>query len=162
VNIHPRQPEYERLIARNQGRLLAVARAYGDTERDDLMQEILMQVWRSMDRFENRASQDTWCYRIALNTAFSWLRSHHRRSDRLKVVSNETDAVPSTTHADDSIRLLDCFLRELNPIDRAVLLMFLENVPEESMADALGSSIGAIRVRLHRIKSRLTEWEDKS
>ncbi len=156
------QSDYESLIARNKGRLLAIARAYGDAELDDLLQEILMQVWRSMDHFENRASQDTWCYRIALNTAFSWLRSHQRRNNRLNVVSNETDSVPGATQVDDSVILLERFMRELNPVDRAVLLMFLENLSEESIAETLGSSIGAIRVRLHRIKSRLTDWKDES
>ncbi|MFO0820034.1 MAG: RNA polymerase sigma factor [Pirellulales bacterium] len=159
--MNQRQADFESLIARNRGRLLAIARAYGDMERDDLLQEILLQVWRSMDRFENRSSPDTWCYRIALNTAFSWLRSQQRRNDRLKVVSNETDSVPGAPQVDDSVRLLERFMRELNPIDRAVLLMFLENLSEESIAETLGSSIGAIRVRLHRIKSRLTDWKDE-
>lgn len=156
------QSDYESLIARNKGRLLAVARAYGDAERDDLLQEILLQIWRSMDRFENRASQDTWCYRIALNTAFTWLRSRQRRNVRLNVVSNETDLVAAAAHVDDSVILLERFMRQLNAIDRAVLLMFLENLSEESIAEALGSSLGAIRVRLHRIKSRLSNWKDES
>lgn len=160
--MNQRQSDYERLIARNKGRLLAIAHAYGDSESDDLLQEILMQIWRSMERFQNRASQDTWCYRIALNTAFTWIRSHQRRTDRLIVVSNEPDSVPGTVHVDDSVLLLERFLQQLNPIDRAVLLMFLENLSEESIAEALGSSIGAIRVRLHRIKSRLTDWTDES
>jgi RNA polymerase sigma-70 factor (ECF subfamily) len=162
VNTNQRQSDFENLIERNRGRLLAIARAYGDAELDDLLQEILMQIWRSMDRFENRASQDTWCYRIALNTAFSWLRSHQRRNDRLRVVSNETDSVPSTSYPDNSVRLLERFVSELNPIDRAVLLMFLENLPEDAIAEALGASVGAIRVRMHRIKSRLTDWEGEA
>lgn len=156
------QSDYENLIERNKGRLLAIARAYGDAEKDDLLQEILMQVWRSMDRFENRASQDTWCYRIALNTAFSWLRSHQRQNNCLHVVSNETDSFPGATQVEDSVILLERFVRELNPVDRAVLLMFLENLSEESIAETLGSSMGAIRVRLHRIRSRLKNWKDES
>ncbi len=78
------------------------------------------------------------------------------------MVSNETDSVPGATQVDDSIILLEHFLQALNPVDRAVLLMFLENLSEESIAETLGSSIAAIRVRLHRIKSRLTEWKDES
>ena len=93
---------------------------------------------------------------------FLMFRSHQRRNNRLNVVSNETDSIPGANQVDDSVILLERFVRELNPVDRAVLLMFLENLSEESIAETLGSSIGAIRVRLHRIKSLLTDWKDES
>ena len=160
--MHPRQSEYETLIERNRGRLLAIARAYADSDAEDLLQEILLQIWRSMDRFQNRASPDTWCTRIALNTAFTWLRSHQRRNRNVPVVSSEADTVHSASQAVDTVRLLERFLRELQPTDRAVLLLFLENASEETMAETLGASIGAIRVRLHRIKARLSQWKDES
>lgn len=162
MNTNALQSQFEQLIARNRGRLLAIARAYSDSDSEDLFQEILLQIWRSMDRYDHRASQDTWCYRIALNTAFSWLRSDQRRKGRLHVITSEIDSVPSPARVEDTVRLLQRFLRELNPTDRAVLLLFLENAPEEAMAETLGSSIGAIRVRLHRIQSRLSQWEDES
>lgn len=80
----------------------------------------------------------------------------------MNVVTSETDSVPSPSCSEDTVRLLQRFLRELNPTDRAVLLLFLENASEEAIAETLGSSIGAVRVRLHRIKSRLSQWKDES
>jgi RNA polymerase sigma factor (sigma-70 family) len=74
---------FEQLLRRNRGRLAAIARSYARSEADDLLQEMLMQIWRGMNRFEQRSSIDTWCYRVALYTAIAWRRSAGRRTQRL-------------------------------------------------------------------------------
>ena len=117
-----------------------------------------MQVWRNLDGFQNRSSIDTWAYRVALNTALAWDRSSRRR--RKNVGTNSTDVVHlAGDSGDDSIerRVLDEFLSSLSKTDRAVMLLFLDDVSGADAADITGMTEGALRVRLHRIRRKFEE-----
>ena len=76
MNARDFKSEFEQLLQRNRGRLAAVAHSYADGDSDDLLQEILLQIWRCLSGFQGRACIDTWCYRVALNTAISWRRTN--------------------------------------------------------------------------------------
>jgi RNA polymerase sigma-70 factor (ECF subfamily) len=80
-------------LTENYGAVLKVARAYTRTTEDwqDLAQEILLQVWRSLPRFQGKASASTWSYRVALNTALGWHRIEHRRHARERSVLKPDD-----------------------------------------------------------------------
>ena len=159
LNNGRKKEDFEELLQRNRGRLNAISRSYGGQQADDLMQEILLQIWRSLESFENRASIDTWSYRIALNTAISWCRSASRRNRKLPQTSADVEAVSGAADGPDACELLEQFLATLNDSDRAVVLMYLEDMTAAQMADILGTSEGALRVRLHRIKTRLANWQ---
>src|SRR5947209_19748052 len=73
------------LLAQNHGRWRAIARGYAGPEAEDLFQEILLQVWRSLRSFRGDSAPNTWCYRVALNTALSWRRSRRARRLRLPI-----------------------------------------------------------------------------
>jgi RNA polymerase sigma-70 factor, ECF subfamily len=159
VGNSPKSSDFEQLLARNRGRLTAIARSYARDDADDLLQEILLQIWRSLDRFEKRSSIDTWCYRVALNTAMSWRRSAGRRNSRLPTAGDDVEQVAQTDHGENATRLLQQFLQTLSDMDRALVLMHLEDMSGREMADVTGLSEGALRVRIHRIKQRLAEWK---
>ena len=146
------RPENERLfrevIEANGRRLMAVARSYADGEElKDLYQEMLLQIWRSLDRFEGRAAVATWVYRIALNTALSYRRKGRRRVE-------ETMEPPerATEGARDEMQVLREFMQELSPVDRAVLLLYLEDLSYLQMGGILGLSESNVGVRINRIK----------
>ena len=145
-------------MKRNRGRLAAVCQTYGGQQSDDLMQEVLLQIWRSFSQFEERSGIDTWCYRIALNTAISWRRAAGRRNRILPPSSTEIDKLDGTADGHDDCELLKEFLDTLNDSDRAIVLMYLDDLSGSEMADVLGIGEGALRVRLHRIKKRLAGW----
>ena len=153
------ESECEQLLQRNRGRLMAIARSYPDNDTDDLLQEILLQIWRGIQRFEQRSSIDTWCYRVALNTGISWLRKKGRQKSNLPPETAEMDQLAGTVDGSDPVELLQQFMHTLSPIDRALMLMYLDDQSGQEIADALGISVGAVRVRTHRIKSRLAEWK---
>lgn len=154
-----RECEFRELAERNLARWTGIARAYAvDRDRDDLMQEMMMQVWKSMDGFEGRSHIDTWGYRIALNTALAWKRSARSRAGSLKSSSTKVDHLPgeSKSHSIE-IRVLDEFLASLSKMDRAVMLLFLDATPTSDSAEIMGITEGALRVRLHRIRKTFEE-----
>jgi len=158
VTTPDRQLEFQQLLQRNRGRLAAIARAYSWGEADDLLQEMLLQLWRGLGSFEQRASIDTWCYRVALNTAISWRRSAARRKAKLPAEVADINHVPGTVDGNDPVELLQQFLQTLSDADRALVLMYLEGMSGSEMAEVMGIRETAVRVRIHRIKNRLAEW----
>lgn len=151
--------EFQRLLERNRGRLAAVARTYAGHDADDLLQEMLLQIWRGLAGFEQRSSIDTWCYRVALNTAISWRRAKGRSKHNLSADAVDLYQLPGTLDGHDPVRFLERFLQTLSDTDRALVLMYLDGLSGGEMADVMGLSEGAMRVRLHRIKRRLADWE---
>ena len=151
-----REKCFRELLERNHARWTGIARCYaGVSERDDLIQEILLQIWKSLDRFAGRSSIDTWAYRVALNTALAWDRSSRKRAARFNATSTPVDHLAGQTECDSlAIRVLDEFLASLSKTDRAVMLLMLDDVPSTEAAEIIGITDGAYRVRLHRIRLR--------
>lgn len=141
-----------------------VALAYAREAAEDLFQDLALQLWQSLARFDGRCQLTTWAYRVHLNTAMSWRRRAARRR-RLPISDASTDQLVdrAAASADSESANLDSrinqLLASLGETDRAVLLMLLDNVPNEQIADVMGVSEGAIRVRLHRIRKRIEEGE---
>lgn len=154
-----KQSTFDDLLNRNCGRLAGIAHAYAGADADDLLQEILLQIWRSLASFEGRSSVDTWCYRVALGTSMTWRRSLARRKNRIPSEPSELSEVPAVTDGHDSVALLDKFLASLSKSDRALVLLYLDDLSGSEMAEVMGITEGAIRVRIHRIKQKLAQWQ---
>jgi RNA polymerase sigma-70 factor, ECF subfamily len=135
-------------------------------DREDLFQEIAVQVWRSIDRFRGESSVATWIYRVALNTAIAWNR-RERRHHRGKQPLDAAAGVISLASADGRDPRLDWLYRQiaaLNEVDRSLALLMLDGFSYREMADIVGISETYVGVKLNRIKSALAEKvaEDKS
>lgn len=154
-----KQSIFDDLLARSRGRLAAVARAYAREDADDLLQEILLQIWRSMSTFKGDSSIDTWSYRVALNTALTWRRSRTRRKKWIPSEVSNLNQIPTAHDGHDPTNLLDQFLQTLSKKDRALVLLYLDDLSGKQMAEVTGQSEGAIRVRIHRIKQKLSHWK---
>jgi RNA polymerase sigma-70 factor (ECF subfamily) len=155
------EEDYGRLIQANRGRLTAIARSYADRDSyEDLVQEIYYQLWRSRESFEGRSEIDTWVYRIALNTAISFLRGAVRRP---KLVTNvepyDLEPVSAGTEPQDQTDLLSTFMSGLNKVDRAILILYLEDKSYGEIGTVLGLKAGSVGVRLNRMKTRLQQPE---
>lgn len=158
-----KQAIFDDLLDRGRGRLAAVAGAYAREDADDLLQEIFLQIWRSMATFKGDSSIDTWSYRVALNTALTWRRTQARRKKWIPSEASNLTDLPNTNSGHDSAHLqdrLDKFLRTLSKKDRALVLLYLDDVSGKEMAEITGQSEGAIRVRIHRIKQKLSHWKE--
>lgn len=147
------------LLLRNQPRWVGIARAYAASEdRDDLLQEIALQVWKSLERFDGRARLDTWAYRVALNTALAWRRKAIGRAKKLPEAAEDVSELAGPVGSEQEIaRVLDRFLSALSEADRAVMLLYLDGLAGAEAAEVLGVSEGAYRTRLSRLRTRFEE-----
>ena len=152
-------------VSEHAGAVLKVARAYTKTTEDcqDLVQEILLQVWRSLPKFEERSSAITWFYRVALNTALGWQRDERRRQGQQiagieidTVVSNNADSATSVANREIVERLYDA-IRQLPKTDAALVLLYLDELSYREMAEVLGISESNVGVKLNRAKKSLGE-----
>ncbi|MCA8990680.1 MAG: sigma-70 family RNA polymerase sigma factor [Planctomycetaceae bacterium] len=154
-----RSGQFQEILERNIRRWEGIARCYAPlAEREDLFQQIALQVWKSLDQFNGKSHVDTWAFRVALNTALSWERSLKRREsyplDQHIDVEHIQGSSPEQTTEQ---RILAEFLASLSKVDRAVMLLYLENTSNAEMADVLGLTEGAIRVRLYRLRQKFEE-----
>ena len=140
--------------------LFKVARLYcaNDADREELTQDIVVQLWRSFARFDGRSSFATWMYRIALNVAISRVRDERRRPSRTVPLD---DAVLETARAeqpaDAAFADVAALLGRLDELDRALVLLHLEGHDHEAIATILGISVSNVGTKLHRLKQRLRQ-----
>lgn len=147
------------------GAVLKVARAYTLTTEvcQDLAQEILLQVWRSLPQFQGRASASTWTYRVALNTALGWRRKEHRRRARQQPLFEVEDlSVAGLDSAQqivqrEAVKRLNAAIRQLPKTAAALVLLYLDDLSYRQIAEVLGISESNVGVKLNRAKKALCE-----
>jgi len=122
-------------------------------EFHDLSQEILVQLWKSYGSFRGQSAFSTWMYRVALNTALMVRRKAARRPAAVEL--KEHHMVTGTGLEDDDVRLLYECIHELKELDRAIILLHLEQKTYEETAKITGLKSGAVSVRLVRIRKKL-------
>lgn len=156
-----RQALYLDILDKHKGIVFKVARSYCSNEfdREDLVQEILAQIWRSLDTYNDAFKVTTWMYRVALNVAISFYRKdksaaykHAEMEDRLLTY----DMVQESENK-ESLSALYAFINELNDIDKAVLLMYLEGENQAEIASNLNITISNVSTKISRIKQKLKQ-----
>lgn len=147
------------------GAVLKVARAYTFNAEDcqELVQEILLQVWRSLPQFDGQASTATWAYRVALNTALGWQRNERRRRSRQQPVLQIEDVPSGMPESSqnvlqrETVERLYVAIRQLPRTDAALVLLYLDDLSYRQMAEVLGITESNVGVKLNRAKKALAE-----
>lgn len=147
-------------LENNKGIIYKIANSYcKDIEdRQDLIQEITIQLWKSYDRYNGTAKFSTWMYRIALNTAISFYRKDNRRKGYHVPMSETVIQTTSEVLEDEkeaSLGLLEKFIRELNELDRALMILYLEEKNQNEIAEIVGISVSNVSTKIGRIKEKL-------
>jgi RNA polymerase sigma factor (sigma-70 family) len=158
-----KQRQFEALLHEHRRIVFKVAGLYSRSasDRDDLAQEISAQLWRSFGRYdEGRARFSTWMYRIALNVAISQLRrergSDDDRLEPLQPHHLETVAGgEGLAEPDERLVMLHAFISQLDPLNRALILLYLEDRNYAEMAEILGISETNVATKIGRIKQKL-------
>lgn len=145
------------LINENIGIAHKIGRAYmpDPVERQDIIQEMMYQLWRSFPGFDHRSKFSTWMYRVCLNTVLAYTRkSKVKRTLPLSHLHPETSVQADTCTNEDLRRLFDA-IGTLSDLNKAVVLLYLEDMSYEEIAAVTGISRSNVSVRLVRIKKEL-------
>jgi len=147
-------------LDRHRGILLKVAAAYcrNPADREDLIAETIAHLWRSFTRFEGRSSFSTWMYRIAVNVAISFRRSETRKNRNIVPAEAsviEQIASPPETQEDDRLGPIRDFIEKLDELNRALMLLYLDDYPYAEIAAILGITETNVATKIGRIKERL-------
>lgn len=147
------------LVQEHQGIIRKVCHLYGrnDADRDDLYQEIVIQLWKAFGSFRGDAKVSTWMYRIALNTAISNLRKQSR-----KVTLSFPEFIPkdeAETYEEklkeEKLQQMYAAIGRLTEVEKAIVMLYLEDKSYDEMEEILGIGNGALRVKMNRIKEKL-------
>lgn len=150
---------FTELIQRHAGLIRKIAFAYcsDPVAREDVTQEIAVQLWRSGDRYDARFRETTWIYRIALNVAISFHRRERRHRVRAQPIEEPMFVVDPRSEAEPGpdIELLLRCIEDLGDLDKALVLLYLDGNDHASIAEVLGISVSNVGTKLDRIKKRL-------
>ena len=157
---------YRQAVATHGAAIERLARAYeADADkRKDLLQEIHFALWRSFQIFEGRCSPGTWTYRVAHNAAMSYVVRQSRASSSvlasLEEVEAASDEIDYESKAERQMALdrLFVLIHKLKPLDRQIMLLYLEDVDAPTIAEITGISPGHVRTQVYRIKTILNRW----
>ncbi|MEL6659417.1 MAG: sigma-70 family RNA polymerase sigma factor [Bacteroidota bacterium] len=143
--------------------IIKICRAYTDTQEDfeDYYQEVCLQIWRTKKNFRGQSEWSTWIYRVALNVCLTLLKKrrnnpqHSSRGRADTALLNEQTETNNVDERQESVAQLYRAIRKLSEVDRAVILLYLEEKPYQEIADIMGTNANNIGVRIKRIKERL-------
>jgi RNA polymerase sigma factor (sigma-70 family) len=147
----------------HRGILYKVANAYcaRREDRSDLIQEMVVELWRAWPRFDGRATFSTWMHRIAVNVAISVFRGESRRiRDTLPIEEFGMDLAAADRVLDaegDDLRALHQLISRLDEINRALILLYLEGYGQDEIADMVGLTPTNVATRINRIKHKLQQ-----
>ena len=154
-----RQRKFEELLESHAGIVYKVANTYcwHPDDRADLMQEIVVQLWRAWPRYDAARTFSTWMYRIGLNVAISFVRKEVRHR-QVSVPLDETlhdVATTANSGPGNHLQRLQSFIERQAPLDRALLLLYLEDKSQREIADILGITQTNVSTKISRLKQKI-------
>lgn len=155
---------FKKLVEENENKIRRICNYYAPTAEDsnDMFQEVLINVWKSLDSFRGDSAPGTWIYRIAINTSLSFAGKHYRRMklnvdwdmDRLQEVFEKDD---EHLTLEKNLELLQSELNQLSFIDKAIMGLVIEELSTKQISEVIGITEPNVRVKIHRIKNELRE-----
>lgn len=148
------EKKFSQMVREQKSTIYIICYMFADnrTEVDDLVQEVLMNLWKGFPKFEGRSDIRTWVYRVSLNTCISSVRKKRLNTVPLTM---DIDLFDETDADNRQVNLLHSRITRLQPFDRAIVLLWLENLSYEEIGRIVGISTKNVSVRLFRIKEQL-------
>ena len=153
--------EFNRIVKANKAAIFTVCYLFSkdQDEVNDLFQETLINLWRGFDGFKGKCDVKTWIWRVSLNTCLTFERKKKRRVDTLPLTMD----INLFTDTDDDTRQVQMLYRRINKLgvlDRAIILLWLENMSYEEIGEIIGISTKNVSVKLVRIKEQLKKMSN--
>ena len=158
----PEQSEtFIQVIENHKGIIYKIANSYcRDTEdKKDLVQEIIYQLWKCFENYDSRYKYSTWLFRIALNVSISFCRKENRRKEIANPLSKDIFHISEedTQEKQGNLQMLEQFIYELKELDKALMLLYLEEKSHKEIAEIMGISESNVSTKINRIKNALKE-----
>lgn len=149
--------DFEQTIRDNAGILHKLCRVYAndDSEYEEIFQEMMIQVWRSLPNFRGDSRLSTWLYRICINTALNFRTRHRKFRQNVPISESMPAKFEILDDRSSDLRRLYAAIRELKPIDRAIISLYLDERSQEETAKILGISKTNVGTRLQRLRQTL-------
>lgn len=155
--MNAKETRFTKLIKDNEGMIFKISRAYCDNAQDqkDLYQDIVFQLWKGFDSFRGDSKASTWMYRVALNTAFSFLRKEKRKGYKIQMDDLQIAYEPDDPILEERIKEMYIQIRALSDVEKGIMLLLLEGKKYEEIAEITGFTRTAVGTRISRIKEKL-------
>ena len=154
--------DFARIVREHKGTIYTVCYMFSKNEEEvaDIFQDILVNLWNGFARFRGESSARTWRYRVSLNTCISAERKKKRKGDTVPLDMN-INLFDDSAEDMKQIRMLQGRISRLGPFDRAIVLLWLENLSYDEIGAIVGISAKNVSVRLFRIKEQLRNMSDE-
>lgn len=153
---------YRQLIDRHSAVINKVCYMYADSveDFDDLRQETFINLWRGMDSFRGESEMTTWVYRVALNSCVSYFRKNRRLKDTTPLDCLSDQAVHDIDR-NEQITEMHALINRLDRVEKALILLWLDEYPYDTIAEIMGIPRNTVASRLHRIKEKLIRYSNQ-
>lgn len=163
MNKNKKEEQFKQIVAENSERILRICRYYIPNPEDqkDMYQEILVNIWKSLDSFRGESKISTWVYRIAINTSLNYTGKAFRQ---MKLIVNKDvqnigllndEELLEKQEYESNLEALQTHLNSLSVIEKAMISLLLEGLSMREIADIIGLTENNVRVKIHRIKENL-------
>lgn len=157
--------EFVKLIEENQDLIWKVVAIYhkNKTDQEDAFQEILLSLWKAYPTFQGRSKISTWMYRVALNTVIAGYRKSSNKMHNQRTEQNINDDLiqPEHYNISEDIECLYMAIEYLSDIEKAIIMLYMEEKSYEDIADILGMTRTNVGVKINRIKKKLKKIYNK-
>lgn len=166
MNKQEKQKRFSSFLKEHRGIIQKLCRGYSNTVEDfeDNVQEVYYELWKSIDRFQGKSKSGTWVYRLTLNVCLYNLGKRKKRIDRPvddQVIKDEYEQYYEFFKPDSPVKILYESIALLRPIDRNIIMLYLEKKEHAEIAEVVGLSVSNVGVRVNRIKKKLKEIVDE-
>ena len=153
------EKDFVEMLNTHRGIIYKVCNLYchDEEEKKDLFQEIVLQLWKAYPSFRSESLNTSWMYRVGLNTAISNLRKEVKKPDRKSITAEEFQIPDMSfdTEQEEKLGMLKLAIEKLSEIEKAIIMLYLEEKTYDEIADIIGISNSNVGVRLNRIKQKL-------
>jgi len=154
--------DFAQIVREHKGTIYTVCYMFSKDEEEvaDLFQDILVNLWKGFAKFRGESSMSTWIYRVSLNTCISADRKKKRRGETVPLNMN-INLFADSDEDTRQVRMLRSRIGRLGPFDRAIVLLWLENLSYDEIGAIVGISAKNVSVRLVRVREQLKNMSDK-